>query len=248
MGYVFDFKATQGLSRWLADPRNQPTLDVERRMVASMLSPLPVDTVLGIGCGTGSRLANVIESGIRVATLEPSPYMLDLIKEQFGERVERHRGDIDQLPFDDNSFNHVCLLLALEFARDPSKAISEACRVAKDQLFIGFLNRYAVRGIQHRVTGMFRESFYNRARFFSVWELKRLVRQFAGDVPMAWRTVCHVPTADRRVVRRLVQSSMAQRCPFGSFGGLRATLVPKYRTRPLPLRYTTERRTGTAAS
>ena len=100
---------------------------------------------------------------------------------QFGHRVEFYRGVAEDLPFDDNSFNHASLVTTLEFVEDPVKAISEACRVAKDRIFLGVLNRYALKGIERRLRGIFHHTIYNRARFYSVWELKYMIREILGE-------------------------------------------------------------------
>jgi len=87
--------------------------------------------------------------------------------------VDLHRGFAEDLPFDDNSFNYACFITTLEFVDDPRKAIEEACRVAKDRIFIGVLNRYALKGIQLRLKGIFTKSIYNRAQFFQYLGIKK---------------------------------------------------------------------------
>ena len=94
--------------------------------------------------------------------------------------MDLYRGFAEELPFDDNSFNHAFFFISLEFVDDPVKSLAEACRVAKDKVFIGFINRYALKGVQLRLQGLFTPSIYNHARFFSVWELKRMARGIIG--------------------------------------------------------------------
>ena len=109
--------------------------------------------------------------------------------------------------------------------------------MAKDRVFIGVLNRYALKGVQRRVEGIFNPSIYNHARFFSVWELKHMTHSLLGQVPVAWRTVCQLPSPSGPLAASLNQSKWLQRCPFGAFAGMLVTLVPKFRTRPLTARY-----------
>jgi hypothetical protein len=131
-------------------------------------------------------------------------------------------------------------MTTLEFVDDPGKAIEEACRVAKDRVFIGVLNRYAIKGIQRRVAGIFYETIFNHARFFGIWELKRLIRSIAGQVPLTWRTVNQFPAGCGRFVQNVEQSRFMRRCPFGTFVGMVITLVPVFRTRPLAIRHKDE--------
>lgn len=236
MGYVFDFEDACNYARWAEDPGNRLVLDMEAQLIMDLLQPDATDTVLAIGCGPGIRLRPIVDAGAQVTAIDPSPYMLDLLADRYGHRVDRHRGMAESLPFEDNAFNHACFITTLEFVEDTDLAVAEACRVAKDRLFIGFLNRYAIKSVKRRVEGMFSRSIYNRARFFSIWQVKRAIRSAVGDVPMAWRTVCQLPDVSTGFHRRIERSPLIQKCPFGAFAGVVADLVPRFRTRSLKLR------------
>jgi ubiquinone/menaquinone biosynthesis C-methylase UbiE len=245
MGTVFDFKDAQAYSRWMDDPRNKSVLESESRLMMEMLAPLETDSAVSIGGCAGSRLLPFVDQGINLTAIDASPYMLDLLGAYCGSRIELYRGNLEDLPFEDNSFNHACLVTTLEFVDRPERVIAEACRVAKDKLFIGFLNRYAIKGVQRRVSGMFRKTLFNRASFFSIWELKKYVKAVAGDVPIAWRTVGQFPDTGGFFKDRIEQSRVIQRFPFGAFAGMVVTLVPRFKTRPLALRHYSKGHTET---
>ncbi len=238
MGHVFDFQDACAYANWVTEHRNQWAAALECELMLNLLKPNRGESVLNIGCGTGASTLPLLQMGLNVTGIDPSPYMLDIAGKTLGQRVDLYRGFAEDLPFDDNSFNHAAFFISLEFVENPAKAIAEACRVAKDRVFIGFINRYAIKSIQLRVKGLFSSSIYDHARFFSVWELKSLVRITAGPYPVSWRTVCQVPNASTRVMRHIEKSRLIQRCPFGTFGGIVLSLVPRFRTRPLALRYT----------
>lgn len=248
MGYVFDFNDAKAYEQWLRNPANLNLVDLKNKLLLDLLRPIPGKTVLDIGCGTGASLNPLIDAGLRATGLDPSPYMLDIASKNLGNRVDFHRGVSEDLPFDDNAFNYACLITTLEFVENPQKAIEEACRVAKDKLFIGVFNRYAIRGIQLRIKGMFTRSIFNRARFFSIWELKQMMHALLGDVPVTWRTACHLPSATGKFANRFERFSLVQRCPFGLFAGMAVTLVPRFTTKPLPLRYSAKQSTGELTS
>ncbi|RZB34325.1 MAG: hypothetical protein SRB1_00093 [Desulfobacteraceae bacterium Eth-SRB1] len=235
MGYVFDFHDAVAYEQWFQKPHNRFISDLETRLMIDMLDPAPGDSIIDIGCGTGASLLPFIEKGLRVTGLDPSPYMLDIAAKNLGNRAELHRGLAEDLPFDDNSFNYACLATTLEFVEDPRKAIEEVCRVTKDRIFLGVLNRYAIKGVERRIKGIFIKSIYNRATFFSIWELKQIVRDVLGDVPISWRTVSHFPLIFGNISCRIERSSLIQRCPFGAFTGMVVTPVPRFRARPLPI-------------
>ena len=237
VGYIFDFQDARNYAQSIAQHHNQCAMAMESRLMLNLLQPAAGESVLDIGCGTGVSLEPLLNVGIRVTGIDASPYMLDLAATRFGQRVELYRGYAEDLPFDDNSFNHACFFTSLEFVDDPVKAVEEACRVAKDKVFIGFLNRFALKGFQRRLKGVFTPTIFNHARFFSVWELKAMVREMAGPVPIEWRTVLQLTSGKGKLTQAFEQSEFVQRCPFGAFAGMVVTLVPRFRTRPLAIRY-----------
>lgn len=238
MGYIFDFKDATLYEDWCRDPANGFAADLQCRLMLDMLAPNKGESILDIGCGSGVALSHFVERGLLASGIDPSPYMLDLAGKRLGNRVHLHRGFAEELPFEDNEFNHAAFMITLEFVDDPKKALEEACRVAKDRLFIGVLNRFALKGIERRVKGVFTETIYNQARFFSVWELKGIVRELLGDVPISWRTVCQLSTRPGKLVSRIERLGVVQRCPFGAVLGMAVDLVPRLRTRPLTLKLT----------
>jgi hypothetical protein len=106
------------------------------------------------------------------------------------------------------------------------------------------LNRYAFKGIERRLKGIFSRTIYNHAKFFSIWELKQMLQSVAGDIPIDWRTLYQLPSISGRLTQNLEQSSFVQKFPFGAFMGIVATLVPRFRTKPLTVRYRTKSPTG----
>ncbi|MDJ0985429.1 MAG: class I SAM-dependent methyltransferase [Desulfobacterales bacterium] len=237
MGHVFDFKDAIAYEQWLKKPENKATFELETQLMQTLLKPMRGESVLDIGCGTGACLQALLDMDLQVTGLDASTYMLDIASRNVDNRADLYQGYAEDLPFDDNSFNYACLFTTLEFVDNPQKALEEACRVAKDRIFIGVLNRYAIKGIQRRVKGMFTATIYNHAQFFSVWELKQRIRQIVGHTPVSWRTVCQLPSQSGKIAASLEQSKIIQRCPFGAFAGMVVSLVPKFRLRPLTMRY-----------
>jgi SAM-dependent methyltransferase len=244
MGYVFDFNDAIYYEERMHDSRNRLAVELEKHLMLEALQPERGESVIDIGCGTGSGLLTFLDRGLQVTGIDASPYMIDIASKKVGNRADLHRAFAEDLPFDDNSFNYACLITTLEFVEDPKKAIEEACRVAKDKIFLGVLNRYAIKGVQRRIKGVFTQTIYNHAHFFSIWELKNIIRSLLGDVPVSWKTICQFSASPGRITGRIEQYSLIQKCPFGAFIGMGVTLVPRFRTRPLTIPYKAKHTTG----
>jgi SAM-dependent methyltransferase len=236
MGHVYNADDAQNYERWIADEKNRVILDLETGLMKCLLKPMFGDSFLDVGCGTGESLKPYIGKGISLTGIDPSPYMLDIAREKIGHRADFHRGFAEELPFDDNSFNHVSLFLTLEFVRDPDAAIAEACRVAKDSVFIGILNKYSAYATRLRVRRMFKRSIYHNARFFSIGQVRRMFFNHIGRVPFVWKTTLQLPFTPGAFAHRLETNGYLQKSPFGAFAGIRATPVPRLMTMPLALK------------
>jgi ubiquinone/menaquinone biosynthesis C-methylase UbiE len=236
MGYVFEFSDAVAYENWLKQDRNQVVVGLEHRLMLEMIQPVVGDSLIDIGCGTGASLEPFLGKGVSLTGIEPSLYMLDVAQKKIGHKADFHQAHAEDLPFDDNYFNYACLCLCLEFCDNPKKALEEACRVAKDGVFIGILNKYALKALQRRIRGIFKTTIYNRARFFSIGEIKQMLFSILGNVPVASRTVCQFPGLTHPLIARMESSRFAQRSPFGAFAGIMAVPVPRFRTTPLTLK------------
>jgi len=236
MGYVFDFKDAGNYDAWLDKGKNRHCLDLEIKLIIDLLSPEKGQRVLDIGCGTGVSLEPLLEQGLSLTGIDPSPYMLDLADKRLGNRVDLHRGIAEDLPFEDNSFDAALLFTSLEFTDRPAKAIEEACRVAKDRVVIGVLNRYAPQNMFRRFKSFFFTNIYTQAHFFSIWELRQILFAILGNVPVKWRTTPQFPFVSGPWAFYIESLGLVQKSFCGSLIAMQIKPVPKFRARPLALK------------
>jgi SAM-dependent methyltransferase len=90
----------------------------------------PGDRVLEVGCGSGVFLRAAADRGAHVVGLDASPALLELARARVAE-AELVAGDLESLPFEDDSFDLVAGFNAFFFAADMVAALREAGRVAK---------------------------------------------------------------------------------------------------------------------
>ncbi len=241
MGYVFDFQHAGRYDAWFERPRPRHGFALEIGLIRKLMAPKPGQRLLDIGCGTGMSLVPFLDERMSLTGIDPSPYMLDVAAAKLGDRVDLHRGAAEDLPFDDNAFDTALLFTSLEFTERPAKAIEEACRVAKDQVLIGVLNRYAPLNIGRRAKTFVVPSLYSHAHFFSIWELKMMLQSILGRVPVKWGTTLQFPCLSGSWVAWVENLGLVQKNYFGTFIGMCIKPVPKFRTRPLALKIRTRK-------
>jgi ubiquinone/menaquinone biosynthesis C-methylase UbiE len=231
MNDIFDFKTAQNYDRWFEGPHNRFVFDLENELMLALLAPRRGERLLDIGCGTGNHLLLFAEMGLDVTGIDSSPYMLDIARKKVGRRAAIRRGVAEDLPFEDNTFDIAVIMNVLEFTEYPARAIGEACRVSKDRIFLGVLNLFAYKAIERRIKGIFTETIYNKARFFSIWGLQREVRSIVGTASVSWRTVHLFPARLRHYTETIERWAPLQRSPFGTFIGMLIKLIPMYQTK-----------------
>lgn len=98
-------------------------------------------TLLDVGCGTGVVAVTAARRGARVTGLDLTPALLERAKENArtaGVNVEFIEGDVEKLPFADNSFDRVLSQFGHMFAPRPGVALAEMLRVLKPGGVIAF--------------------------------------------------------------------------------------------------------------
>lgn len=122
---------------WAADGRDKGMEDRHWNTAKNVLARMPVeegDTVLDLGTGSGyavRALRDTKQAG-RAYGLDGSPEMARNATGYTDDpRVGFLVGDFDQLPFADDSVDHVFTMEAFYYANDPRKTLREIARVLR---------------------------------------------------------------------------------------------------------------------
>lgn len=208
---VFDDQHAAGrYEDWYSGP-GQYADRCEQALLGKLLADFPgCMSLLDIGCGTGHFTRWFATRGLAVTGLDLSRPMLDQAVARNGQAYVL--GDALKLPFRTGSFDLVSVITTLEFLSDPVQALVEAVRVARRGVLLGVLNRWSLQAARRSRS---RDPIWQAARFFSVIELRRLVRRLTGNRldEIRWRTtIWPLPLIGSLAV------------PFGGFIGLSARL------------------------
>jgi len=114
-----------------------PGMAEERRIARLLLGLSPGDGVLDVACGTGNfarHFARTVGGAGLVVGIDVSQTMLtravhDTARAGLDDRVAYVRGDAQELPFKDQSFDTVCCFAALHLFADPQRALDRMTEV-----------------------------------------------------------------------------------------------------------------------
>ncbi len=129
---------------WYRSPRGKWIGETEYRLLMKLLRPMPGESLLDIGCGTGYFTRRFAESGLPVTGVDPSPAMLGFAKAHAAAGERFIFGDARALPFPDRSFDLCVSVTALCFIAEQARALSEMLRVTRRRFAIGLLNRHSL--------------------------------------------------------------------------------------------------------
>lgn len=224
MQVLFDEKIAESYDLWAETPQGRKACRLEGELLLRLGDLARSQSILEVGCGTGIHLDIFLREGMNVMGTDISPHMVRLARQKLDKDVHLLLGDAENLPFKENSFDYVTLITTLEFIPDPERAIHEALRICRGKVLLGVLNKYSFLGIKRRLKGMFRLTIYNRARFYSMWELKSLVTKAVPKAILDWASVLVLPMSLQHRFPSLERWLSFRKNPLGAFLGMAVSI------------------------
>jgi ubiquinone/menaquinone biosynthesis C-methylase UbiE len=191
---------------------------LEKTLLEKLLGTLPeTRSLLEVGCGTGHFTRWFKSLGLECSGLDLSHLMLREAKKLWADG-SLLRGESAHLPFRDGSFDVVVFIACMEYMPEPVRVLTEASRVARHGIIIGLMNKWSLPTVRRILqVKMGRNPFYETARFYSVLDMKHILRDAFGDRSEIayWATT---------VFPRIFGNTESSLTPFGAFLGLAVKL------------------------
>lgn len=126
------FKAKEGYDKYASfyDKKSDFLDGFEKGILQKIIGDIQGKQVLDIGCVTGRCIKNLIDKGSFVTGCDISLEMLKIARKKF-HNVNFVEGDIENLPFKDNSFDVVVASFVIVHLKNLQKAFDEVYRVLK---------------------------------------------------------------------------------------------------------------------
>ena len=92
-------------------------------------------SILDIGCGSGIFCEMAAKRGARVSGLDASEHLVAIAHERV-QSGEFRTGEMEELPYDNQTFDVVTGFSSFQFAANPVNALKEASRVSKTGMVV----------------------------------------------------------------------------------------------------------------
>jgi ubiquinone biosynthesis O-methyltransferase len=166
---------------WLESPIGSAYDGLAKKSLFSLIDFKDGTSILDVGCGTGNYSMNLAQKGAKVFGVDYSEWMLRIAIRNAVEKgvcIDHRHASLEELPYNDDSFDVVLCMNVLEFSENPRKAVDEMFRVLKKdgQLIVGVLNQKSLWGFTQRLKKTFAKGAYYEARFFRPEEIEELLR------------------------------------------------------------------------
>jgi ubiquinone/menaquinone biosynthesis C-methylase UbiE len=236
MGFIFDQNMARLYDAWTRSGQGRAIERAIEPLVLNLLDPGLGERVLDIGCGTGNHLLMLNRIGLEVSGVDASPQVIDWARKRLGHRSTLKVGLAEDLPFEDNEFDFAVMINTLEFLDRPVDALREAGRVANRKVFIGVMNSFSWNGLLRKIEGYLGDPLFGGAKFYNLWQLKSLLKNAFGHVPLSWGCIKTPPSflEEMRPFGRPLWHWKDS--PFGFFLGISATMAYRIKADSLPLK------------
>jgi ubiquinone/menaquinone biosynthesis C-methylase UbiE len=170
---------------WFETPLGRHVALVEKGLILDLASPVRGEKMLDIGIGTGFFAMDFLERGLDIAGMDISEEMLAVAGRKGFKNLSV--GDARDVSYPDETFSLVLSVTALEFIKEPRRAISEMVRVCKKggRIVVGTLGADSLWALKRkRETKNNPGSVFSDVHFYTLSELKELASGFSTKVLM----------------------------------------------------------------
>lgn len=165
-------------ARRFAGAAGKYLLAEQTRAVKSILSGLPVGTVLDMGGGHGQLVDLLQEAGWRVTVHGSDPVCEENLRKLHGKGTCAFlHSDLFSLPVPDKSFDLVIAVRLLSHVNDWRRLVAEMCRVSRRTVVTDYPSKYAFNALTPMLFGL-KRSLEGNTRTYSSFSRSELATEF----------------------------------------------------------------------
>lgn len=176
----FDAEAKE-YDSWYLSKEGKHVIDTENKLLESLLGSYT--NSLDIGCGTGVHTKVLAKHSINVIGIDISSNMLEEAKKKEIKNATFKYMDALHTEFQDQTFDCVLSMAALEFIHDKSKFFDECFRILKPggTLIIGTIQHDSLFGEMYRSDFFVNNTVFKHASFLTKKQIKQFYKEYYQD-------------------------------------------------------------------
>ena len=171
---------------WFETPLGKYVADTEKRLTLALAAPQRGEKMLDVGIGTGFFAIEFLKRGAEITGIDVSLDMLEVARRK-GFRNLAPEDAVD-LSFPDETFDLVVSITALEFIKEPRRAVSEMVRVCKKggRIIVGTLGADSLWAAKRRQEMKNNPaSVFHDAHFYTLTELRQICAGLGKNLKLA---------------------------------------------------------------
>ena len=199
---IFDI-LTDKYDAWYDSDDGRPLYESELRCLKSMVENAP-KPILEIGVGTGRFAMHFPD----VIGIDPS---LNALKMAEKRGVKTVHGYGENLPFEDETFGCILIIVTLCFVENPLDVLREAKRVLKKNgsIIIGLVPKDSPWGIFYEEKKKAGHPFYSSARFYTITDVEALLQKACLKISRIRSTLLQRPDEPHSRIEEPVEGYVA---------------------------------------
>ncbi|MGM0688740.1 MAG: class I SAM-dependent methyltransferase [Bacillota bacterium] len=143
---IFDRDKAEKYDSWYATKMGSFVDEVETKTAFDLYRPQPGEITLDAGCGTGNFSIKLAKYGCRITGIDISEDMLEIARRKAEAKrlqIAFLKQDVTDIGFEDNGFDGVVSMAAVEFIPNFRRAFKEIKRVVRPggKILIGTITR-----------------------------------------------------------------------------------------------------------
>src|SRR3989304_3327099 len=221
---------TEEYNAWYYTEKGKYISGLEKDVLLKMIKLSAISrqlSAIDIGCGTGyftQFLSGFCKNIVGVDT------SMDMIKYAMKKTEDRRQksearikyivADAESLPFKNGSFDMSVSMTAINFFKNPVRAVTEAIRVSKKRIVLGVLNKWSILSVFKRIKAYLKETSYSDACFYNQREIVNMLSAFPQIKKAKKIHAYFLPFPRLQSILSKIEMIIPSWLPFGGFMGI----------------------------
>jgi len=239
---------TEEYNAWYYTEKGKYISGLEKDVLLKMIKLSAISrqlSAIDIGCGTGyfteflsGFCKNIVGVDTSMDMIKYAMKKIEARSQRSEARIKYIIADAESLPFKERSFDISVSVTAVNFIKNPVRAVSEAVRISRQKIFLGVLNRWSLLSFFKKLKNLFKNTSYSDACFYSQAEIVNILSALELPLPSGERVrvrgiqkrhTYFLPFPRIRLVLSGLERIIPSWLPFGGFMGITGAIERRIR-------------------